>query len=59
MIVQHELHSAQFHQLSNAAVCTGGVKEAVESAENFWQCLESTFQGKTGRELMSILFSMF
>lgn len=55
MIVQHELHGAQLHQLSNTAVCTGGVKEAAESAENLSQGLQSTFWGKTGRELISIL----
>lgn len=59
MIVQHKLYGAQLHQLSNTAVCEGGVKEVAESAENLLQCLQSTFWGKTGRELMSILFSMF
>jgi len=31
VIVQHELHSAQLHQLSDAAVRKGGVKEAALS----------------------------
>lgn len=59
VIVQHELYGAQFHQLSNTTVCKGGVKEAAESAENFLPCLQSTFQGKTGRGLTSMLFNMF
>lgn len=51
VIVQHELYGAQLHQLPNATICKGGVKEAAESAENFLQCLQSTFQGKVGRGL--------
>lgn len=59
VIVQHELYSAEFHQLSDATVCKWGVKEAAESTENFSQCLQSAFQHKTTRGLMSITFSMF
>jgi len=46
VIVQHELYGAQLHQLPNATVRKGGVKEAAESAENFLQPLQSTFQDK-------------